>query len=98
MALSAHGMQVARTISEMPEIVQAVEGAPSVPVTQNNYGYWAQVLDAITAGMEGDRLKGMRFAAAEGLKLAGADTKGVDDAMYAFFGYAEYDPMARMFG
>lgn len=98
MNLSAHGMKVARTISEMPEIVQAVEGAPSVPVTQNNYGYWAQVIDAVTTGLEGDRLKGMRFATAEGLKMAGANKKGVDDAMYAMFGHAEYDPMSRMFG
>lgn len=98
MNLSPEGLKVARTISEIDEIQGAVRNAPAVPVTQNNYGYWASVIDAVTTGLEGDRLKGMRFATAEGLKMAGANKKGVDDAMYAMFGHAEYDPMTRMFG
>lgn len=95
--LNARGLQVAADMAKTAEIMQAAKGpASGIEVTRGNYSYYASVIVACCEGVEPAKLKGFHFIIAEALVLAGAPRRGVDDAMHAMLGYAEYDHANRL--
>ena len=92
--LNEKGREIAAALAEIPEVKQVAK-PPAIATTQNHYGHYASVIQTL-AGATGRAGKEGHFLAAEALILAGANRKGVEDAMFAFYGYAEYDSLNRM--
>lgn len=83
---------------EVQELVQASHSA--IATTQYDYAGWAQRIDGLARALssDGEPNTNLRIMAAEALRLAGGDSRGIDAAMGSFFGIEEYDYMARLVG
>ena len=97
MGLSEAGMKIVQALAEMPEVIK-IARAPNLKLTQDHYGHYASVISALGKATGRERTKEGHYLAAEALKLAGGNVKGIDSAMFAFFGYSDYDPLQAMFG
>lgn len=93
--LTEAGKNIAQALANISEVQQAAQ-PPAVATTKNHYGYYASVIGQL-AQVTGREGKEGHVLAAEALTLAGGNAEGIADAMYAMFGYAEYDPFNRMF-
>jgi hypothetical protein len=93
--LNARGMELAARYGADPDMIAAAK-EPAFEITQNHYGHYASVIDALCQGVAPEQMKGQRFLMAEALIIAGANKQGVESAMFSMFGYAEYEPMTLM--
>ena len=92
--LTSEGKKIAQAIADIPEI-QKMAHPPEIETTKNHYAYYAALIQKIGEAT-GHAGQAGHFLAAEALTLAGGNAEGIGDAMFAFYGYAEYDPFMRM--
>ena len=96
MGLTEAGMKIAQTLADL-DVVKQVAKVPAIKTTQNSYGYYAGAIHTL-AEATGHEGKTGHVLAAEALRLAGGNGKGIDAAMSAMFGYSEYDALNKMLG
>lgn len=89
--LNAKGRDMARELAKLPE-VQAAAKEPEVKTTQDHYGHYVAAISAL-ADVMGRPGKEGHVLAAETLRYAGGNGRGINAAMSAMFGYGEYDPV-----
>lgn len=94
--LSSKGKEIARDLAAMDEVKELAK-PPALETTRHHYGHYASVIDKLSVAIMPDLIKQGHYLVAAALKEAGATKQGVDDAMFSFFGYPEFDPMTRMF-
>ena len=92
--LTPEGKKIAQAIADIPEI-QKMAQPPTIETTKNHYGHYASLIQKI-GDATGHTGEVAHVLAAEALKLAGGNANGIDDAMFAFYGYSQYDPFTRM--
>lgn len=83
---------------EVKDIVQASHSA--LATTQYDYAGWAQRIDALATALaeQGKPTTNLRIMAAEALRIAGGDGRGIDAAMGSLFGIDGYDLQATLMG
>lgn len=84
--------------TEVQEIVQASHSA--LPTTQYDYAGWAMRIDGLARALSstGEASNNLRIMAAEALRIAGGDSRGIDAAMSSMFGIDGYDLQATLMG
>lgn len=67
-------------------------------MTQHGYATWGSRIDGLARALSGsgEPTTNLRIVAAETLREAGGDGRGIDSAMHALFGVDAYDPMATL--
>lgn len=100
--LNENGKAIVAKLAAMDEIRQAAK-PPAIATTKDHYGHYAAAIDMIAGMLAGENASASgrrtaRILAAESLRAAGGNGRGIDAAMSSMFGHAEYDPMASLLG